>query len=826
LLIVIVDREKRMRIKNEAGVALIASLLILVLLGALLECFIISVNSDQQLIGIDREQNRAFYGAQAGLEQLTADLGTLFENNYAPSAIQINALTTSPPSIPNISYVSPGGGSGYRITFPQDAQGKALATTRTIPSGPYEGLVGLITPYTMTATAHTPSSAEVRMQRSLQTVAVPVFQFGIFSETDLSFFAGPNFDFGGRVHTNGNLFLAEGNGNTLTMRDRVTAVGEVVRTNLNNGWNTSSNYTGTVRAATAPGAFRNLATTEGSLVGTLGSALNDPTWTNLSIGTYNGNVRSGRTGARRMDLPLVSMGATPADLIRRPVLNENNDNPDVFAQRYFAMASLRILLSDNAADITSLPTVTATAPVRLTGNAPNGTPFALAGTSANGFRSSLNTPLIDGYIKMERQDQAGNWQDVTNEILGFGIAGRDLASVCADQPNAIIRFQRLKDAPTTPACGGAATQYWPNVLYDTREGVFRDNIPADRYEVYLGGVMHYIELDINNLSRWFRGVIGASGSSAINTTGYVVYFSDRRTNRNAANQETAEYGFEDNVNLTDVANGLPNNVLDQGEDVNGNGVLDTYGNVPRLPAGAASPLDANARPWNYAGVTATIARKNRPIFFRRALKLVNGSTINLGNDGTVPYGLAVTSENAVYVQGNYNVPLVNPTFDSPHVATSVIADAVTLLSNSWNDLNSFNCPHTLAATCNGTKPGRIADTTWYRMAIIAGKGMPFPHPNTLYQDFGTDGGVHNFLRFLENWDNKTLNYRGSIVSLFFNRQATGIYKYNNTPIVYTPPSRGYNFDVEFLQPSLLPPRTPMFRDVNITGFTRMTMPNQ
>jgi hypothetical protein len=50
----------------------------------------------------------------------------------------------------------------------------------------------------------------VRLERELNTVAIPVFQFGIFSETDLSFFAGPNFNFGGRVHTNGNLFLASG----------------------------------------------------------------------------------------------------------------------------------------------------------------------------------------------------------------------------------------------------------------------------------------------------------------------------------------------------------------------------------------------------------------------------------------------------------------------------------------------------------------------------------------------------------------------------------------------------------------------------------------
>ena len=52
----------------------------------------------------------------------------------------------------------------------------------------------------------------MRLRRELQTVAVPVFQFGVFSETDLTFYAGDNFNFGGRVQTNGNLFLSERGG--------------------------------------------------------------------------------------------------------------------------------------------------------------------------------------------------------------------------------------------------------------------------------------------------------------------------------------------------------------------------------------------------------------------------------------------------------------------------------------------------------------------------------------------------------------------------------------------------------------------------------------
>src|SRR2546427_9298428 len=83
-------------------------------------------------------------------------------------------------------------------------------------------------------------------------------------------------------------------------------------------------------------------------------------------------------------------------------------------------------------------------------------------------------------------------------------------------------------------------------------------------------------------------------------------------------------------------------------------------------------------------------------------------------------------------------------------------------------------------------------------------------------DFGTDGGTHNFLRYVENWGGQTLNYSGSLVSLYFNRQAVGSYKCCNT--VYGAPTRAYAFDVTFLIPASLPPGTPRFRDINNLSF--------
>ena len=161
-----------------------------------------------------------------------------------------------------------------------------------------------------------------------------------------------------------------------------------------------------------------------------------------------------------------------------------------------------------------------------------------------------------------------------------------------------------------------------------------------------------------------------------------------------------------------------------------------------------------------------MARVNRAFFFRRALKLVNGGRGNLPANGT--QGLTVAAENPVYVQGNYNactngVPNTGNNFEPActggvgfgntpavdHVSAAVIADAVTFLSNAWNDIRSFDLAFDVTR--------RQASTTWYRLAIIAGKGLNFPRPTNNagdHTDFGTDGGAHNFIRYVETLEQR------------------------------------------------------------------------
>ncbi len=966
-----------MRLKRENGIALITVTLILILVSAMVVGMSWMVMTDQRLGGNNQGRETAFYGAEGGMEKLTADVGNVFAVKGAITGADLTTPpVTVPPAIPGIQYLDSTGASTYTVTC-NGCPGAPVSTNATIlPPSPYAGMQGLITPFTLTVAAQTGTGSEVKLQRQIQLVSIPVFQFGIFSNTDLSFFNGPPFDFGGRVHTNGNLWLAA-NAGPLYLGDRVTVSGQVVRSNLENGYPggggtiaDGGTYGGTVNISTTPlpippnptrppyvaAQWTAVGATQGSVLGpTVYGAVpptsNNPAWNGVPS-VANGMLVA---GAPPLNLTSTALGGitSPITLIERPTVGEQGANPAAFNQQYFSggggQVSLRILLDDYGpsgtcvdADMMALDTVTAAVPVDLAalafdqasgfnltaGKPTNANWYTGAGTfplplsnnvggvynayntgapapvgPLDGYWQTKNSPTITGCIKIEYETAGGAFTDVTQQILKLGLTGRNInfqpvgtgaantllflpnagtvvnpitcgAAGAAGEPspNSIIRIARLRDNPSSlyaaPNNSCTATQsgydYWPMVLYDTREGISRDNaLPNNgpdntggvnnRPDITAQGVMEYIELDVSNLQRWFAGnipAVGSSGGNASNVGGYEVYFSDRRGNQvdPVTGLKTGAFGFNDIINaVSDPANGCPNGAMDPGEDFVGDTppTLRVYGGVPLtnalvpanlrvnlLPGVVASVFSKNPSPLcgavanapapNYIYTHDQEARENPPVFFRHALKIVNGSTINLGTAcfgaaPNPPCGLTIVAENPVYIQGEYNDGGVNDgTWTGNSVASSVSADSVTLLSSNWNDVNSFISPY-----APGSRP---PVTTSYHVAIIAGKGIPFAFNSAAVPDYGTDGGLHNFLRFLEGWGG-TLYYRGSLVSFYYSAQGIGPYKCCAT--VYGAPNRQYTFDQNFTQgPQWLPPRSPRLRSINTVGFTQMTLPTQ
>ena len=122
-------------------------MLILLLLSTMIAGFAWMVMGDRTLGGNYQDRQKAFYGAEAGMESLTAALENLFNSNYAPTASVITGtsgiVATAPSNlVPGVQYLNPDGTNGYVIKFPQDSNGNPQSSSSNISNGTYAGLRG------------------------------------------------------------------------------------------------------------------------------------------------------------------------------------------------------------------------------------------------------------------------------------------------------------------------------------------------------------------------------------------------------------------------------------------------------------------------------------------------------------------------------------------------------------------------------------------------------------------------------------------------------------------------------------------------------------
>ena len=228
----------------------------------------------------------------------------------------------------------------------------------------------------------------------------------------------------------------------------------------------------------------------------------------------------------------------------------------------------------------------------------------------------------------------------------------------------------------------------------------------------------------------------------------------------------------------------------------------TVTSVDMSKLAAATTASGSAVATNFSGTVyihylprlGTVTSPNLTSTQRDAVRLYNGR--NLGQPVTV------ATDNGLYIQGDYNtggtvytdVPSNTssggaPQYGSyPRYASSVLADAVTILSNNWLDINS-----------NSALASRQAQVTTVNTAILSGD---VASNDPRYPGTGS-GGAHNFPRFLENWGNINFTYTGSLVEAFHSETYIGKWTTGN---VYNWPNRPWSFDVNFLtkQPPGIP----------------------
>src|SRR5215471_15297961 len=215
---------------GSRGFTLVAALLLLVLLSGFALGLLLMVNTEQRVGGNDLNNNYTYHSAEGAIEKASSDLGNLFKNIQAPNAGQICGLSGQYPTwdtsvtypVYNIAPVSGCSATLFRVWGP-------------ISAGPDQGLYAQLIPVTINASAQRINGETVSMTRTAEVALIPVFQFGVFSDSDLFFGRSPNLGFAGRVHTNGDLYLGVANGSNLVFGDKLSAWGNVIRQQMDNG---------------------------------------------------------------------------------------------------------------------------------------------------------------------------------------------------------------------------------------------------------------------------------------------------------------------------------------------------------------------------------------------------------------------------------------------------------------------------------------------------------------------------------------------------------------------------------------------------------------
>ena len=82
-------------LESQRGVALISVLILLSLMSAMAVALVYKVNHEQRLQAADSGNTVAYYGAEAGMEKMIADLSLLYTQEASPTNCDIAKLQQS-----------------------------------------------------------------------------------------------------------------------------------------------------------------------------------------------------------------------------------------------------------------------------------------------------------------------------------------------------------------------------------------------------------------------------------------------------------------------------------------------------------------------------------------------------------------------------------------------------------------------------------------------------------------------------------------------------------------------------------------------------------
>ena len=831
LLSGLIKRQKDHTTDSETGFVLLIAITIVIALSALAALYAKTSRIEQQSTTSTIDSNSGFYAAEAGLN--------IRANKIREAYLDYEQPKGKSPSSPTACFDSDNSNDGT-LDFKCDkfelapgdpnrsntqattyvvAKNNGIGTSGVVPDGDtFQGLSMLEYGHSIYSMAFKDNisaskkgkQAVAILQMDVVSRLIPMFQFAAFYTKDLEIFPGADMILTGPVHTNGNLYL--GANTSLKLNSQVTTVKDIFNFKPANG---DTFADGKVQIANASGNFLKLLS-KGTGSTSPTTNFMDPTRIKTAWGTQvqvrtdapisipepsilndkgdyytKADIRikfkpeSTSTGGnmnylKKVPFEVTAIKRTNADgsPVDPPVpVTLNSNQLDSLRQPVMAKADLANIASANFKVCT---------PATLSGSLQtwwNG----LTSAKKNNFREvaqeyiqeqiqSQKAPLRFSFMALPIKDvkgQApnlyGSFAQNTSSLKSANKLGQTFANG-SDVNTAVSNLDDMSAQQiaglleydgSNSAISNTARCFVPAPI--TEVGRDDDNhlSPFRFFNTRENQDLRLLQMNLSSFAIWNRDGVSLNGGNTLDSTAGLLY-TPAPVDNNAPADSFQRLG------LAAVDNSQAGMVL--------HGTID--GNI-------FTKAKTNKSPYGFAVIGG-----------KQLFGLAKTTTY------PDPTGLTIASDQAIYVQGDYNTVNKQP--------AALLADSFNPLSNAClNQDSAINHEKEMGCRIDGST--KLATDTGFNAAVLAGvdvsKGSDY------------NGGLENYPRFSENWSGKTWLYRGSFVSI-----STPLYVSGKWPgtggIYYKPPKRDWDYDSDFNIAKNLPPLTPQFVSLKQNSFIR------
>jgi hypothetical protein len=423
-------------------------------------------------------------------------------------------------------------------------------------------------------------------------------------------------------------------------------------------------------------------------------------------------------------------------------------------------------------------------------------------------------------------------------------------------------IQRLERPTTDTNATDAATNLRKSGFYDGRE---------QRWITML-------QTNIASLAVWNRDGLSVTADNETMTSGYTASTTNRTAafasgtganftdglvfDRSAADSTKPEGSFQYlGLGSSDKTEGGLVFHASVNDDLDGNGSRTAANDITVSTAASQRILKKNSDNTNFTDSSGNVVVLDYYRTYPNQVASIQspfGFAFNGGN--YLPNAMLLSSDQAVYVQGNFNnnanntaslLPNSTPnTRSEDRLPAAIVADTITVLSNecvstTLGGTNSLSVPLGqlkcgLPPRIDGnpvTSPNPVGSSMAINAAFVAntpvsvgnlGTGRGFSSSPSATRSYS--GGVNNYMRLLEDWQGGggyALHYAGSLISLREPLEYSGQYRPGGTdPLAptdtsyYNVPFRNFNYDPNFDNVAKLPPLTPKVTNIKQRNFIR------